>query len=85
MLHGVLLIALFSCAAFYIGEMGFIKSLSLSPMSLCIILYGFKLTLQDVLAVGLPAILIDALTVISSISDILKADKDLYILLINPI
>lgn len=27
MLHGVLLIALFSCAAFYIGEMSFVKSL----------------------------------------------------------
>ena len=32
MLHGVLLITLFSCAAFYIGDMGFVKSLSLSPM-----------------------------------------------------
>ena len=32
MLHGVLLIALFSCAAFYIGEMSFVRSLSFSPM-----------------------------------------------------
>lgn len=27
MLHGVLLITLFSCAAFYIGEMNFVKEL----------------------------------------------------------
>ena len=97
MLHGVLLIALFSCAAFYIGEMSFVRSLSFSPMivgiilgmlyanslrnnlpetwvpgiQFCskrilrigIILYGFKLTFQDVLAVGLPAILIDTIVV----------------------
>ena len=92
MLHGVLLIALFSCAAFYIGDMSFVKSLSLSPMivgivlgmlyanslrnnlpdtwvpgiQFCskrilrigIILYGFRLTFQNVLEVGLPAIVI---------------------------
>lgn len=120
MLHGVLLIALFSCAAFYIGEMGFIKSLSLSPMivgivlgmlyanslrnnlpstwvpgiqfsskqilRLGIILYGFKLTFQDVLAVGVPAILIDALIVISTIyggifiGRILKMDRGVALL-----
>ena len=95
MLHGVLLITLFSCAAFYIGDMGFVKSLSLSPMivgiilgmlyanslrnnlpetwvpgiqfcskrvlRLGIILYGFRLTFQNVLDVGLPAIVIDAI------------------------
>ena len=38
MLHGVLLIALFSCAAFYIGEMSFVRSLSFSPMIVGIIL-----------------------------------------------
>lgn len=97
MLHGVLLITLFSCAAFYIGDMGFVKNLSFSPMivgiilgmlyanslrnnlpdtwvpgiSFCskkilrlgIILYGFKLTFQDVTAVGLPAICVDAIIV----------------------
>ncbi|MCE8622183.1 putative sulfate exporter family transporter, partial [Bacteroides fragilis] len=101
MLHGVLLIALFSCAAFYIGDMEFIKRLSFSPMivgiilgmlyanslrnnlpetwvpgiQFCskrilrigIILYGFKLTFQDVLAVGLPAIFIDAIVVATTI------------------
>lgn len=120
MLHGILLIALFSCAAFYIGEMSFIKSLSLSPMivgivlgmlyanslrnnlpstwvpgiQLCakqilrlgIILYGFKLTFQDVLAVGVPAILIDALIVASTIyggifiGRILKMDRGVALL-----
>ena len=31
MLHGILLIALFSCAAFYISDLSFVKSLSFSP------------------------------------------------------
>lgn len=38
MLHGVLLITLFSCAAFYIGDMAFVKALSFSPMIVGIIL-----------------------------------------------
>ena len=97
MLHGVLLITLFSCAAFYIGDMGFVKSLSFSPMivgiilgmlyanslrnnlpetwvpgiQFCskrilrigIILYGFRLTFQNVVEVGVPAICIDAIIV----------------------
>jgi uncharacterized integral membrane protein (TIGR00698 family) len=97
MLHGVLLITLFSCAAFYIGDMSFVKSISFSPMivgiilgmlyanslrnnlpdtwvpgiNFCskrvlrigIILYGFKLTFQDVTAVGLSAICVDAIIV----------------------
>lgn len=97
MLHGVLLIALFSCAAFYIGDFPWVKSLSFSPMivgimlgmlyanslrnrlpatwvpgilfcskrvlRLGIVLYGFRLTFQDVLAVGAPALLIDAVVV----------------------
>ena len=97
MLHGVLLITLFSCAAFYIGDMAFVKSLSFSPMivgiilgmlyanslrnnlpetwvpgiQFCskrilrigIILYGFRLTFQNVVEVGIPAICIDAIIV----------------------
>lgn len=97
MLHGVLLITLFSCAAFYIGDMGFVKSMSFSPMivgiilgmlyanslrnnlpetwvpgiQFCskrilrigIILYGFRLTFQNVVEVGIPAICIDAIIV----------------------
>lgn len=97
MLHGVLLITLFSCAALYIGDMAFVKSLSFSPMivgiilgmlyanslrnnlpetwvpgiQFCskrilrigIILYGFRLTFQNVVEVGIPAICIDAIIV----------------------
>lgn len=102
MLHGVLLITLFSCAAFYIGETDFVTSLSLSPMivgivlgmlyanslrnnlpetwvpgiQFCskrvlrigIILYGFRLTFQDVTAVGLASVIVDAIIVAGTIS-----------------
>ncbi|MDE7102827.1 MAG: YeiH family putative sulfate export transporter, partial [Bacteroidales bacterium] len=37
-LHGILLIALFSCAAFYIAEFEFVKRLSFSPLIVGIIL-----------------------------------------------
>ena len=37
-LHGVLLIILFSCSAFYIAEIPFVKSLSFSPLIVGIIL-----------------------------------------------
>jgi len=97
MLHGVLLIALFSCAAFYIGGAQIFISLSISPMIIgillgmiyanslrmhlpetwvpgiqfCskrllrigIILYGFRLTFQDIAAVGLAGITVDAIIV----------------------
>ena len=102
MLHGVLLITLFSCAAFYIGETDFVTSLSLSPMivgivlgmlyanslrnnlpetwvpgiQFCskrvlrigIILYGFRLTFQDVTAVGLASVIVDAIIGAGTIS-----------------
>lgn len=120
MLHGVLLITLFSCAAFYIGDTGFVKSLSLSPMivgiilgmlyanslrnnlpdtwvpgiQFCskrvlrvgIILYGFKLTFQNVLDVGLPAIIVDAIIVTVTICGgvmigrLLKMDRGIALL-----
>ena len=38
MLHGILLIALFSCAAFYIGGAKFFQDLSFSPMIIGIVL-----------------------------------------------
>lgn len=38
MIHGVLLIALFACAAFYIGEAQFMKDMSFSPMIIGIVL-----------------------------------------------
>lgn len=120
MLHGVLLIALFSCAAFYIGDMAFVKALSFSPMivgiilgmlyanslrnnlpetwvpgiQFCakrvlrfgIILYGFKLTFQNVLEVGLPAICVDAVIVVVTICGgiligrLLKMDRGIALL-----
>lgn len=120
MLHGVLLIALFACAAFYIGEMNWVKMLSLSPMvvgivlgmlyanslrnnlpetwvpgiKFCskrilrtgIILYGFKLTFQDVAQVGLSAIVLDAIIVCGTIGigvlvgRLLKIDRSIALL-----
>ena len=38
MLHGILLIALFACAAFYIGEIRVLRELSISPMIIGIVL-----------------------------------------------
>lgn len=120
MLHGVLLITLFSCAAFYIGETDLVTSLSLSPMivgiilgmlyanslrnnlpetwvpgiQFCskrilrigIILYGFRLTFQDVTAVGIPSIIVDAIIVVGTISigvligRMLKMDRGITLL-----
>lgn len=120
MLHGVLLMALFACAAFYIGSMDWVKAVSLSPMivgiilgmiyanslrnnlpdtwvpgiAFCskrvlrfgIILYGFRMSFQDVLAVGLPAIVIDAIVVIVTIAigmvigKLLRMDRDIALL-----
>ena len=116
MLHGVLLIALFSCAAFYIGSAGIFTALSISPMIIgivlgmiyanslrmhlpetwvpgiifCskrllrigIILYGFRLTFQDIAAVGVAGITVDAIivavTIIGgyNIGRLLKMDKE---------
>ena len=120
MLHGVLLITLFSLAAFYIGNFKWVKSLSFSPMivgiilgmlyanslrnnlpetwvpgiKFCskrilrigIILYGFRLTFQDVTAVGLSAIIVDAIIVVVTICGgiligrLLKMDRGIALL-----
>lgn len=120
MLHGVLLIALFSCAAFYIADFEFVKRLSFSPLivgivlgmlyanslrnnlpqtwvpgikfcskeilRLGIILYGFRLTFQSVVEVGLAAIAVDLIVVVITIflgiglGKLLKMDKDLSLL-----
>ncbi|MGI6243619.1 MAG: YeiH family protein [Prevotella sp.] len=120
MLNGVLLMALFACAAFYIGDMQWVKALSLSPLVVGIILgmiyanslrnqlpdtwvpgiaftgkrilrfgiilYGFKLSFQDVIAVGLPAIIIDAIIVTFTIllgialGKLLKMDRSIALL-----
>lgn len=95
--HGVLLMALFAFAAFYISEYQWVKDLSLSPLivgivlgmlyanslrnhlpetwtpgiKFCtkqilrwgIILYGFRLTFQQVLAIGAPAIVMDVIII----------------------
>ena len=120
MLHGVLLIALFSCAAFYIGEAQVLKEISFSPMiigiilgmlyanslrnhlpetwvpgiqfcskkilRLGIILYGFRLTFQDVVNVGMAGIAVDSIIVAVTIlgglyiGKLMKMDKDIALL-----
>ena len=115
-LHGILLIALFSFAAFYIAEIPFVRSLSFSPLivgiilgmlyanslrnrlpetwvtgiKFCtkqlrrwgIILYGFRLTLTEVAAVGIPAVAVDLIVVVVTIlggvllGRLLKMDRD---------
>ena len=101
-LHGILLIVLFSFSAFYIAEFEFVKQLSFSPLIVGIILgmlyanslrnklpetwvpgikfcskqilrtgvvlYGFKLTFQQVLAIGLPAITADLIIVAGTLA-----------------
>lgn len=92
-LHGILLIVLFSFSAFYISDFEFVRKLSLSPLivgiilgmlyanslrnklpqtwvpgiqfctkqvlRLGVVLYGFRLTFQQVAEIGLPAIAAD--------------------------
>ncbi len=120
MLHGVLLMWLFSCAAFYIGSAKVFQELSFSPMiigiilgmiyanslrnhlpetwvpgiqfcskkllRLGIILYGFRLTFQQVMEVGVAGITVDAIIVTVTIiggyyiGRLLKMDRDLALL-----
>lgn len=115
-LHGILLIALFSFAAFYIAEVPIVRKLSFSPLIVgivlgmlyanslrnrlpetwvpgirfCtkqvlrwgIILYGFRLTLAEVVAVGVPAVVVDVIVVTVTIlggvllGRLLKIDRD---------
>ena len=115
-LHGILLIALFSFAAFYIAEVPVVRRLSFSPLivgivlgmlyanslrnklpetwvpgiKFCtkqvlrwgIILYGFRLTLTEVAAVGIPAVAVDLIVVVVTIlggvllGRLLKMDRD---------
>ena len=119
-LHGVLFMALFACAAFFIGEAQFLKAISFSPLiigiilgmiyanslrnhlpetwtpgiqycskrvlRLGIILYGFRLTFQQVLEVGLPGITVDciivAVTILGGVmvGKWLKMDRDIALL-----
>lgn len=120
MIHGVLLIGLFSCASFYIGSANFFQEISFSPMiigiilgmlyanslrnhlpetwvpgihfcskkllRLGIILYGFRLTFQDVIAVGAAGIVIDIIVVITTIlggiaiGKLMKMDREIALL-----
>ncbi|MCM1452340.1 MAG: YeiH family protein [Clostridium sp.] len=115
-LHGVLLIALFSFSAFYIAGFQWVKALHLSPLivgivlgmlyanslrnhlpstwvpgikfcskqvlRLGIILYGFRLTFQQVLEIGGPAILMDTIIICGTLAigilagKLLKMDTD---------
>lgn len=119
-LHGILFIALFSLAAFYLADLPFVKKLSFSPLIVGIILgmvyantlrkrmpeswtpgikictkqilrlgiicYGFRLTLTDVAAVGVPAVVIDLIIVAGTIflgvglGKLLKMDADTAIM-----
>ena len=116
MLHGILLIVLFSFSAFYIAEFDFVKRLSFSPLivgiilgmlyanslrnklpqtwvpgiKFCtkeilragIVLYGFKLTFQQVMEIGLPAIIADVLIIAGTlfigllVGKILRIDRE---------
>ena len=120
MLHGILLIALFACAAFYIGEAQILKDISFSPMiigiilgmlyanslrnhlpetwvpgiqfcskkvlRLGLILYGFRLTFQDIVNVGVAGIVVDVIIVVVTIlggiwiGRLLKMDRDTALL-----
>lgn len=115
--HGILLVVLFSLAAYYIADFPAIKKLQFSPLivgiligmmyanslrnrlpatwipgiifcskkllRLGIMLYGFRLTLQDVFHVGTHALIVDVLVVICVmllgvlVGKILKMDKEL--------
>lgn len=100
-LHGILLIVLFSFSAFYIADFEFVRRLSFSPLIVGIILgmlyanslrnklpetwvpgirfcsktllragvvlYGFRLTFQQVAAIGLPAVAVDTLVVVGTL------------------
>ncbi len=99
--HGILLIALFAFSALYISELEWVKSLSLSPLivgiilgmlyanslrnyipetwipgiKFCtkqilrigIVLYGFRLTFQQVVEIGFPAITIDCIIILGTL------------------
>lgn len=118
--HGILLMALFACAAFYIAQAQVMQQISFSPLiigiilgmiyanslrmhlpatwtpgiqycskrilRLGIILYGFRLTFQDIVAVGTGALIIDCVIVTFTIllgvwiGKILKMDSETALL-----
>ena len=118
--HGVLFMALFACASFFIAQWQVMRDLSFSPLiigivlgmayanslrshlpetwtpgiQMCskkvlrlgIILYGFRLTFQNVMEVGLAALVIDCIVVLLTIlggvwiGKLLKMDRDIALL-----
>lgn len=118
--HGVLFVALFACAAFYMAGFEVVEYLSLSPLiigiiigmlygntlkknmpkewlpgitfsskkllRLAIVLYGFRLTFQNVVAVGFSAIIVDVIIIVGTlgigwlIGKMLKIDKEISLL-----
>lgn len=112
-LHGILLIVLFSFSAFYICEFQWVKDLSLSPLIIGIILgmfyanslrnyipdtwvpgikfctkqvlrtgivlYGFRLTFQQVMEIGMPAVIIDSIIIVGTLIIGILAGKILKI------
>ena len=118
--HGVLFMALFACASFFIAQWQVMRDLSFSPLiigivlgmayanslrshlpetwtpgiQMCskkvlrlgIILYGFRLTFQNVREVGLAALVIDCIVVLLTIlggvwiGKLLKMDRDIALL-----
>ncbi|MEG1615602.1 MAG: YeiH family protein [Bacteroidales bacterium] len=117
---GVLFIALFSLAAFYVADLRIVKALAISPLivgivlgmvyanslrvhlpgawvpgiNFCtktllrwgIILYGFRLTFSEVLAVGFSGLVVDIIIIVVTlllgvyVGRLLKMDKDLALL-----
>lgn len=118
--NGILFMALFACASFFIAQAQIMKEISFSPLiigiilgmiyanslrshlpetwtpgiqycskrilRLGIILYGFRLTFQDVVAVGIAGITVDVIIVTLTIlggvwiGRIMKMDKDIALL-----
>lgn len=119
-LHGILFVALFACAAFYIANIAVFKYLSFSPLiigillgmlyantlrshlpetwipgivfcskkilRLAIIFYGFRLTFQHIVQIGINAILLDLIIIAVTIflgvliGKLLKMNKELSLL-----
>ncbi len=119
-LHGVLFVALFTCASFYIAQFPVMQYLSLSPLIIgivlgmaygntlkknmpeewlpgitfaskkllrtAIVLYGFRLTFQNIMSVGLSAVIIDVIIITGTLiigllmGKLLKIDKETALL-----
>ncbi|MPM78706.1 hypothetical protein SDC9_125717 [bioreactor metagenome] len=119
-LHGVLFVALFTCASFYIAQFPVMQYLSLSPLIIgivlgmaygntlkknmpeewlpgitfaskkllrtAIVLYGFRLTFQNIMSVGLSAVIIDVIIIAGTLiigllmGKLLKIDKETALL-----